>query len=169
VPLTLGRGTGGEGAWTAGGAPHSPTTLAIDETAGPEGTPAAVVSFRFSPGLYNYHWAWVEADHLDTGGTITVRLTYRTETPADFPPMNVAVRENTGATWWVPEGLPLSPGRFRTATVPLARLSVPGWSTDANGRLDEDRIEAVGLGFATGSSGEGRIFVSDVVLLPAGW
>lgn len=169
IPLTLGQGTGGEGAWAASGAPHSPTALALDVGAGPEGTPAARFSFEFAHGKYNYHWATVDTGRADTSGYVAVRFTYRTEVPEGFPPLNVMLRERGGGSYWVPEALPLAPGRFATVTVPFSRFSVPAWSKDPNGRLDEDLIEQVALGFATGNSGKGEVAVSDVVLVPAGW
>ena len=169
IPLTLGAGTGGEGAWTCSGAAHSPTTLKVDETAGPEATPAAVLEFTFSPGKYNYNWAEVACGSARATGCVAVRLTYRTELPDGFPALNLMVRESTGAGYWVPDCLPPSPTRFRTETVAFTRFTVPSWSKDDNGKLDLELVDHVALGLATGSSGPGRILIADVELVPPGW
>lgn len=169
VPATLGQGTGGDGPWSASGAPHSPTTIRVDETAGPESTPAAVLEFEFGSGKYNYNWSAVDTGSVDPTGFVALRFTYRTEVPEGFPGLNVMVRESGGAGYWVPKGLPLSPGRFTTVTLPFAKFSLPGWSKDDNGKLDVNLIHQVCVGLETGSPGEGRVFLSDVELVPGGW
>lgn len=165
VPLSLGQGTGGDGEWSASGAGHSPTTVWVEETAGPEGTPAAVLAFAFSPEKYNYNWAQVAVGKRPTASVRAVQVTYRTAMPANFPPLNVMVVEEGGASYWVPEGLPPSPDRFRTHTLPLSRFTLPGWSSDPNERLDADRLAQVAIGLATGASGKGRLYLADVKLL----
>jgi hypothetical protein len=169
VPMTLGQGTGGDGLWEAAGAPHSPTTVRIEENAGPAGTAAAVVEFTFTTGKYNYTWVRVGLGSAKPDGTVAVRFTYRTDVPQGFPGLNVMVRESTGAGYWVHAVLPLSPHRFTTATVPLEKFSLPSWSKDANGRLDVDLIDQVCFGFESASSGKGTIVMSDVQLVPEGW
>lgn len=169
VPLTLGKGTGGDGAWSAAGAAHSPTTVKMDETAGPEGTPAAVVEFEFSHGNYNWNWANVSVGSVDPSRFRAVRLTYRTDMPADFARMNVMLLESGGAAYWVASGIPLSPRRFCTVTVPFDRFTVTPWSKDANGKLDPGAINGVSIGFETGNSGKGRLVIPDIELAPEGW
>ncbi|OGV69520.1 MAG: hypothetical protein A3K19_27860 [Lentisphaerae bacterium RIFOXYB12_FULL_65_16] len=169
VPMTLGKGTGGDGAWEAAGASHSPTTVRVEETAGPEETPTAVVEFTFSAGNYNYNWARVGTGSVDPTGVAAVRFTYRTDVPVEFPGMNIMVHESTGAAYWAHARLPLSPRRFTTVTVPFSELSVPAWSKDVNGKLDVDLIDQVCFGFESGNSGKGLIFMSDVQLVPDGW
>jgi hypothetical protein len=169
VPLSLGAGTGGDGAWTALAAEHSPSTVTVDAGAGPEGTPAAVMAFTFTAGKYNWNWAQVACGSADPKPTVAVRFTYRTETPDDFPALNVILRESSGAAYWAPTALPLSPRRFTTVTLPLAAFAVPGWSRDENQTLDVPLVDTVGLGLATAAAGTGRVIVADVLLVPAGW
>ena len=168
-PRSLGAGTGGDGVWAGSGAAHSPTTIKVDETAGPEGTPAAVLEFTFSPGKYNYNWAEVACGSANAAGCVAVRVTYKTEMPDGFPALNLMVRESTGAGYWVPGFLPPSPTRFRTETVALDRFAVPSWSKDENGELDTEQINRIALGLETGRSGKGRVLIADVELVPPGW
>ena len=169
VPVTLGAGTGGTGAWTCVAAAHSPSTLKVDASAGPESTPAAVLEFSFSATQYNWNWATVGTAGLDLSGFTAVRVTYRTEVPAGFASLSVMLRESTGGSYWVPQVLPLSPRRWHTAIVPFSRFTVPAWSKDANSTLDLDLVTAVSIGLETARSGPGRVILADVELLPAGW
>ena len=169
VPWSLGKGTGGQAPWSCSSAAHSPTTISVDAEAGPEGTAAAVLAFEFVSGKYNYNWADVKLGTVDPVGTVAVRLTYKTDVPAGFPGLSLMLRESSGGCYWFPRGLPLSPGRFTTQTVPLSKLTVPAWSKDANGKLDIELISEVCIGLETGNSGKGRVFIAEVHLVPAGW
>lgn len=169
VPMTLGKGTGGDGPWSCGSAAHSPTRIRIDETAGPEGTSTAVVEFEYVTGKYNWNWGTVDVGSVDPTRFVAVRVTYRTDMPEGFPGLNLMVRESTGAGYWVPKALPPSRKRFRTELVPFERFSLPAWSKDENGKLDIDLIRQVSIGVETGAAGKGRIFISEVELVPAGW
>ena len=97
------------------------------------------------------------------------QLEIQAEVPAEFPGLNVMVHESTGAMYWVHAGLPLSPRRFVTVTIPLTAFSLPPWSADPNGKLDVNLIDQVGLGIETASSGQGKVMVADLQLVPAGW
>ena len=169
VPRALGTGTGGDGEWSCSSAAHSPTTIRVDAAAGPEGTPGAALEFEYVGDKYNWNWAQVDLGSVDATGCVAVRVTYRTEMPKGFPGLNVMVRESTNAGYWVPRGLPPSPKRFRTETVPLSKFSLPAWSKDENGKLDIDLIRNVSIGVETGAAGKGRVFISDVELVPEGW
>lgn len=169
VPWSLGRGTGGNGAWSVGHPEHSPSRVAIEPAAGPEGTPAAALEFTFSATTYNWNWATVETGGADPSASVAVRVTYRTEVPAGFPPLNVMVREAGSAAYWVSEGLPLSRGRFATVSLPLRSFTLPAWSRDSNGRLDVDAIRQVSVGLASSAAGTGRVLIAEVELVPAGW
>lgn len=169
VPRSLGRGTGGDGAWSVGHPEHSPSRLVVEPGAGPEATPAAVLEFTFCATTYNWNWATVETGTADPSSAVAVRITYRTEVPAGFPPLNLMVREAGSAGYWVPEGLPLSPGRFATVSVPLQGFVLPAWSKDSNGKLDVEAIRQVSIGLASSAAGTGRVFIADVALVPAGW
>jgi len=148
---------------------HSPTKIRVEETAGPEGTPAAVLEFEYVTGKYNWNWGTVSLGSVDPAGTVSVRVTYRTDMPKDFPGLNVMVRESTRAGYWAPKALPPSPKRFSTETMPLDELTLPAWSKDDNGKLDIDLIRHVSIGVETGAAGKGRIVISDVELVPDGW
>lgn len=169
VPRVLGKGTGGDGVWSCHSAAHSPTTVKRDDSAGPEGTPAAVVEFAFSPDKYNWNWADVEVDGVDPSRFTAVRLTYRTEVPPDFARLNFMVSESSGGSYWIPGGLPLSLGRFRTVTIAFATLTLTPWSKDANGKLDTHLVQNVSVGLETGRGGKGRLVLSDVELVPEEW
>ena len=169
VPATLGRGTGGDGEWSCSSAAHAPTAIRIDAAAGPAGTPAAVLEFEYTTVKYNWNWATVSVGSVVPAGFAAVRVTYMTDMPQGFPGLNVMVREATKAGYWVPKGLPPSPGRFRTETLPFAMFTLPPWSRDENGKLDVDCIRAVSIGVETGAAGTGRIVIADVVLVPEGW
>lgn len=169
VPMALGRGTGGDGPWSCGSAAHTPTTVRVDDAAGPEHTSAAVVEFECVTGKYNWTWGTVSVGSVDPTSFVALRVTYRTDMPKGFPGLNVMVRESTRAGYWVPKALPPSPGRFRTELLPLERFSLPAWSKDENGKLDIDLIREVSIGLETAAAGRGRIFISDVDLVPAGW
>ena len=169
VPMSLGKGTGGDRAWAVGHAVHSPSTITMDPLAGPAETPAAVLEFSFTAGKYNWNWANVAPGAVDPSGTLAVRVTYRTEAVPGSPRLNLMVREAGGAAYWVPKGLPLSPGKFTTTTVSLTGLSMPAWSQeDSSGRLEADQIHQVSVGFETHSSGTGRIIIAEVHLVPKG-
>ena len=170
VPMSLGAGTGGDGAWTVGHAAHSPSAVTVDPLAGPEETPAAVLRFTFVPGKYNWNWASVDLGTVEPTDTLAVRVTYRTEAVPGGSRLNLMVREAGGVSYWMPTGLPLSPGEFTTVTVSLAELSMPAWSKkDPSGGLEADQIHQVSIGFETGNSGTGRIIISEVQLVPEGW
>ncbi|MBI3920352.1 MAG: hypothetical protein HY318_02950 [Armatimonadetes bacterium] len=169
VPRVLGKGTGGDGAWSCHSAAHSPTTVNLDEAAGPEGTPAAIVEFAFSPDKYNWNWADVEVGGVEPGHFKAVRLTYRTQVAADFARLNLMVSESSGGSYWAPGGLPLSLGRFRTVTIAFAALTLTPWSKDANGKLDAHLVQNISIGLETGRGGKGRLVISDVELVPEGW
>lgn len=169
IPWSLGRETGGDGAWSVGHAEHSPSHVVVEPAAGPEATPAAVLEFTFSPSKYNWNWATVETGGADPSLSIAVRVTYRTEVPAGFPPLNVMVREAGSAAYWLSEGLPLARGRFKTVSVPLRALTLPAWSRDDNGRLDVAAIRQVSVGLASSAAGTGRVLIAEVELVPAGW
>ena len=169
VPMTLGKGTGGDGPWSCESAAHSPTKIRVAETAGPEGTSAAVVEFEYVTGKYNWNWGTVGVGSVDPTGFVAVRVTYRTDMPDGFPGLNLMVREPTGAGYWVPKALPPSRRRFRTEVVPFGKFSLPAWSKDENGKLDIDLIRRVSIGVETGAAGKGAIYISEVALVPAGW
>lgn len=170
VPMSLGAGTGGDGAWTVGHAAHSPSTVAVAPLAGPAETPAAVLEFSFMAGKYNWSWANVALGTVDPADALAVRVTYRTEAVPGSTRLNLMIREVKGSAYWVPRGLPLSPGTFTTATVSLTELSMPAWSRkDPSGRLEADQIHQVSIGLETGSSGTGRIIIAEVQLVPKGW
>ncbi len=170
VPRSLGTGTGGDGAWSVGHAVHSPSTVAIDPSAGPAETPAAVLGFTFAPRKYNWSWASVGLGSVDPAWASALRVTYRSETgPGSFR-LNLMVREAGGAAYWVAKGLPLSPGEFTTVTVPLGDLTPPTWSPkDPTGKLEAEQIRQVSLGLETAASGRGRLFIADLQLVPPGW
>lgn len=169
VPRALGKGTGGDGAWSCSSAAHSPTTVKVQETAGPEGAPAAVLEFEFTSGKYNWNWAIVSLGSVQPSRFKAVQVTYRSDVAPGFAKMNLMVCEAGGAGYWVPEGIPLSPKRFRTVTVSFDKFALTPWSKDENGRLDVNLIRDVSIGFETGSSGKARLLISDVELVPEGW
>jgi hypothetical protein len=169
VPMSLGQGTGGDGAWTCSSAAHSPTTIHVDEAAGPEGTPAAILEFKYVGDKYNWNWGTADTGSVSAAGCVAVRVTYRTNMPKGFPSLNLMVRESTDAGYWVPRGLPVSPNRFATVTLPFGEFTLPAWSKDANGKLDIDLINQVSIGVETGSPGNGRISISEIQLVPPGW
>jgi len=169
VPMSLGDGTGGDGAWTCSSAAHSPTTIRVDQTAGPEGTSAAILEFEYVSDKYNWNWGTTSTGSVAAAGCVALRVTYKTDVPKGFPGLNVMVRESTSAGYWIPRGLPLSPKRFTTTTLPFDKFTLPAWSKDANGKLDIDLINQVSIGVETGSPGKGRIFISEIQLVPPGW
>ena len=135
---------------------------------GPDGSPCMKLDLRFPGGRHMYCTPSTPVPPADLEGYRALRFTYKASLPPDIPGLLVMLQERGGAQYLVDPAPPAS-ATWTTATVPLEKFKLGGWSRDANGKLDLEQVSLVYVGVhgvASGEGGPGTILATDIEFVP---
>lgn len=135
---------------------------------GPGGGPCMKVEFTFPGGRHMYLVPTIRVPEADLEGYGALQFTYRAALPDGIEGLLVMLIEEGGAQYYAEPAPPPSLD-WTTLSIPFEQFTLGGWTADANGKLDLDRVGSIAIavhGTAAGGGGSGVIHAAEVRFAP---